>query len=172
MASSRTASRILSPKVPMPVPPKPLEHANQGSGSPASKSNGRVVLYTVLLDVDNADGALMAEMTTQVFFVASQAPSLGLRVLLNRHAQVGADGTKFIGQYIQVEAGGLAIKIKPGSQRSNIDIHLRIFKHLQTTRHMGNVHMAIHLVRIGQVIPTNLGDQVLGFHGQLFAENW
>lgn len=41
----------------LPVPPKPLEHANQGSGSPASKSNGRVVLYTVLLDVDNADGA-------------------------------------------------------------------------------------------------------------------
>jgi macrolide-specific efflux system membrane fusion protein len=26
-----------------------------------------VVLYTVLLDVDNADNALMAEMTTQVF---------------------------------------------------------------------------------------------------------
>jgi macrolide-specific efflux system membrane fusion protein len=31
------------------------------------------VLYTVLLDVDNADNALMAEMTTQVFFVANQA---------------------------------------------------------------------------------------------------
>jgi len=31
-----------------------------------------VVLYTVLLDVDNSDNALMAEMTTQVFFVASQ----------------------------------------------------------------------------------------------------
>jgi macrolide-specific efflux system membrane fusion protein len=30
-----------------------------------------VVLYTVLLDVDNADNALMAEMTAQVFFVAS-----------------------------------------------------------------------------------------------------
>jgi len=27
----------------------------------------------VLLDVDNPDGALMAEMTTQVFFVAGQA---------------------------------------------------------------------------------------------------
>lgn len=36
-----------------------------------SKSGtGRVVLYTVLLDVDNSDNALMAEMTTQVFFVA------------------------------------------------------------------------------------------------------
>ena len=31
-----------------------------------------MVLYTVLLDVDNADNALMAEMTAQVFFVASR----------------------------------------------------------------------------------------------------
>jgi len=35
-----------------------------------------VVLYTVLLDVDNADNALMAEMTTQVFFVANQAKNV------------------------------------------------------------------------------------------------
>ncbi|MBA1429723.1 efflux RND transporter periplasmic adaptor subunit [Pseudomonas orientalis] len=58
----------------LPVPPKPLNET-QGSGSPSSTSKsgtGRVVLYTVLLDVDNADNALMAEMTTQVFFVASQ----------------------------------------------------------------------------------------------------
>lgn len=58
----------------LPIPPKPLNET-QGSGSPSSSSKsgtGRVVLYTVLLDVDNADNALMAEMTTQVFFVASQ----------------------------------------------------------------------------------------------------
>jgi len=30
----------------------------------------------VLLDVDNADNALMAEMTTQVFFVADQAKNV------------------------------------------------------------------------------------------------
>jgi macrolide-specific efflux system membrane fusion protein len=35
-----------------------------------------VVLYTVLLDVDNADNALMADMTTQVFFVANQAKNV------------------------------------------------------------------------------------------------
>ncbi|OPB05342.1 efflux RND transporter periplasmic adaptor subunit [Pseudomonas synxantha] len=59
----------------LPIPPKPLNEASQGSGSPTSTSktgSGRVVLYTVLLDVDNTDNALMAEMTTQVFFVASQ----------------------------------------------------------------------------------------------------
>ena len=58
----------------LPIPPKPLNET-QGSGSPNSSSksgSGRVVLYTVLLDVDNSDNALMAEMTTQVFFVASQ----------------------------------------------------------------------------------------------------
>lgn len=60
----------------LPVPPKPLDQTSQGGGSPASASksgSARVVLYTVLLDVDNTDNALMAEMTTQVFFVAEQA---------------------------------------------------------------------------------------------------
>ncbi|QTT87938.1 efflux RND transporter periplasmic adaptor subunit [Pseudomonas chlororaphis] len=60
----------------LPIPPKPLNESSQGSGSPNSSSksgSGRVVLYTVLLDVDNADNALMAEMTAQVFFVAERA---------------------------------------------------------------------------------------------------
>ena len=60
----------------LPVPPKPLEQANQGGGSPSSSrknGGGRVVLYTVLLDVDNDDQALMAEMTAQIFFVADSA---------------------------------------------------------------------------------------------------
>ena len=45
----------------LPVPPKPLEQTSQGGGSPTSSSksgSARVVLYTVLLDVDNADNAL------------------------------------------------------------------------------------------------------------------
>ncbi|SDZ66141.1 efflux RND transporter periplasmic adaptor subunit [Pseudomonas sp. NFIX28] len=60
----------------LPIPPKPLNESSQGSGSPNSSSksgSGRVVLYTVLLDVDNADNRLMAEMTAQVFFVAERA---------------------------------------------------------------------------------------------------
>ena len=63
----------------LPVPPKPLDQTSQGGGSPASASksgNARVVLYTVLLDVDNADQALMAEMTTQVFFVANRVQNV------------------------------------------------------------------------------------------------
>jgi macrolide-specific efflux system membrane fusion protein len=63
----------------LPIPPKPLDQASQGGGSPASSNKSgtaRVVLYTVLLDVDNADNALMAEMTTQVFFVSNQAKNV------------------------------------------------------------------------------------------------
>lgn len=62
----------------LPVPPKPLDPSGQGGGGGSPSSSGksgsaRVVLYTVLLDVENADNALMAEMTTQVFFVAGAA---------------------------------------------------------------------------------------------------
>lgn len=61
----------------LPIPPKPLDQTSQGGGSPASATaaatGSQVVQYTVLLDVDNPDGALMAEMTTQVFFVVGQA---------------------------------------------------------------------------------------------------
>ncbi len=64
----------------LPVPPKPLEQSSQsGSSSPSGSGKSgaaRVVLYTVLLDVDNADQALMAEMTTQVFFVADRAQNV------------------------------------------------------------------------------------------------
>lgn len=58
----------------LPVPPKPLERMSQGGGSPTeSSTGGRVVLYTVLLDVDNDDNTLMAEMTTHIFFIDGRA---------------------------------------------------------------------------------------------------
>ena len=61
----------------LPVPPKPLNQANQGGDSSSNKSgSARVVLYTVLLDVDNDDQALMAEMTIQMFFVAGKASNV------------------------------------------------------------------------------------------------
>lgn len=71
----------------LPIPPKPLDQLSQGGGSPAAASGGsgtggsgsnggRVVLYTVLLDVDNADNALMADMTAQVFFVQARAQNV------------------------------------------------------------------------------------------------
>jgi macrolide-specific efflux system membrane fusion protein len=76
----------------LPIPPKPLIES-QGSGSPNSSNksgSGRVVLYTVLLDVDNSDNALMAEMTTQVFFVAGAAKDV---LTVPVAALQGASGT-------------------------------------------------------------------------------
>ncbi len=64
----------------LPIPPKPLDPSMQSSGGSVSgssgSSGGKVVLYTVLLDVDNPDNSLMAEMTAQVFFVAGQASNV------------------------------------------------------------------------------------------------
>ncbi|NNA06448.1 efflux RND transporter periplasmic adaptor subunit [Pseudomonas lundensis] len=78
----------------LPVPPKPLNEASQGGGSPASSGksgSARVVLYTVLLDVDNTDQALMPEMTTQVFFVANQARDVLLAPVVALQGSIDSD---------------------------------------------------------------------------------
>ena len=78
----------------LPVPPKPLNEASQGGGSPASSGksgSARVVLYTVLLDVDNTDQALMPEMTTQVFFVADQAKDVLLAPIVALQGSTDSD---------------------------------------------------------------------------------
>lgn len=106
----------------LPVPPKPLNEASQGGGSPASSGksgSARVVLYTVLLDVDNTDQALMAEMTTQVFFVADQAKDVLLAPI------VALQGTATGGRQIThiVAKNG---KIEPREIRTGISDRLRV----------------------------------------------
>ncbi|MGP1717634.1 MAG: efflux RND transporter periplasmic adaptor subunit [Methylophilus sp.] len=59
----------------LPAPPKP--ETTSGATSQATASN-KVVLYTVLFDVDNADGELMPQMTAQVSFVVAQAKQVVL----------------------------------------------------------------------------------------------
>jgi len=106
----------------LPVPPKPLDQTSQGGGSPASTSksgSARVVLYTVLLDVDNADNALMAEMTTQVFFVANQAQN----VLTAPIAALQA-GTQTDQQTAQVVASNGSIEQR--NVRTGISDRLRV----------------------------------------------
>jgi len=61
--------RQILPAPPNPTPPGGTE-AGQQQNTPAA---GKVVLYTVLFDVANADGALMPQMSAQVFFVQARA---------------------------------------------------------------------------------------------------
>ena len=104
----------------LPVPPKPLNEIGQGGGSPASKSgSARVVLYTVLLDVDNHDQALMPEMTTQVFFVAGQARDVLLAPIVA--LQNTTDSERQTARI--VSASG---KVEPREIRTGISDRLRV----------------------------------------------
>jgi len=106
----------------LPVPPKPLDQTSQGGGSPANSSksgSARVVLYTVLLDVDNADNALMAEMTTQVFFVADQAKDVLTAPVAALQGSSKADR-----QTAQVVAANG--KIEPREVRTGISDRLKV----------------------------------------------
>ena len=55
----------------LPAPPTPEAKAAGGASAQAAAS--KAVSYTVLFDVDNADGELMPQMTAQASFVTAQA---------------------------------------------------------------------------------------------------
>ncbi|MDD1974858.1 efflux RND transporter periplasmic adaptor subunit [Pseudomonas tussilaginis] len=108
----------------LPIPPKPLDQSTQGGGSPASASGtgsgGKVVLYTVLLDVDNPDNALMAEMTTQVFFVSGRASNV-LTVPVAALDDDGSDERMRIAQVL--DANG---KVEQRQVRTGLSDRLRV----------------------------------------------
>ena len=54
----------------LPAPPVP---GGTSAGTALAPSTSKVILYTVLFDVDNADGELMPQMTAQVVFVTAAA---------------------------------------------------------------------------------------------------
>ncbi|CRS19318.1 Macrolide export ATP-binding/permease protein MacB [Pseudomonas aeruginosa] len=108
----------------LPVPPKPLDQSNQGGGSPTSGSggqsgSGRVVLYTVLVDVDNGDHQLMAEMTAQVFFVAATAENIGRPGRLGGRQQRQAAEPPDQDRHQRPPAGTGACR--PGGRRPPVD---------------------------------------------------
>jgi macrolide-specific efflux system membrane fusion protein len=105
----------------LPIQPKPLEQISQGSGSPANPAGGgRVVLYTVLLDVDNADNALMADMTTQVFFVNGSAHDVLTVPIAALQDDDGDPGT----QQARVLAGNGQVQVR--QVRTGLSDRLRI----------------------------------------------
>jgi macrolide-specific efflux system membrane fusion protein len=118
----------------LPVPPKPLDETRQGGGSPASSGksgSARVVLYTVLLDVDNADNALMADMTTQVFFVAGQAKNV-----LSVPVAALAAGAQSDQPIAQVVAGNGSIEQRPIRTGISDRLRVQILEGLQEGDHL------------------------------------
>ncbi len=57
----------------LPAPPVPEGQGSAKAGSTAAAGATKAVVYTVLFDVDNADGELMPQMTAQVGFLVAQA---------------------------------------------------------------------------------------------------
>ncbi|WP_263139940.1 efflux RND transporter periplasmic adaptor subunit [Pseudomonas sp. RIT-PI-AD] len=106
----------------LPIPPRPLEQMSQGGGSPAGQSgSGRVVLYTVLLDVDNDDHALMAEMTAQVFFVSGQAKDV-LTVPLSALSPAGESDSQ-LARVLDADGEVRARRIRTGlSDRLSVQV--------------------------------------------------
>jgi macrolide-specific efflux system membrane fusion protein len=58
------------------VLPAPPTEPGSASSSASNGSTGKVVLYTALFDVENTDGALMPQMSAQVFFVVTSAENV------------------------------------------------------------------------------------------------
>ncbi|OWT66273.1 efflux RND transporter periplasmic adaptor subunit [Candidimonas nitroreducens] len=93
----------------LPAPPNPPESASSDSSKAASAPTaGKVVLYTVLFDVDNADGALMPQMSAQVFFVEAAAHGVVLAPLTALQAIVGKPDRYTV--RIQAADGGIAAR--------------------------------------------------------------
>ena len=55
------------------VLPAPAQPEGSATGTALAPSTNKVILYTVLFDVDNRDGSLMAQMTAQVSFIIDAA---------------------------------------------------------------------------------------------------
>ncbi|MDR0702677.1 MAG: efflux RND transporter periplasmic adaptor subunit [Azoarcus sp.] len=58
------------------VLPAPPTEQGSASSSASGGSTGKVVLYTALFEVENTDGALMPQMSAQVFFVTASAENV------------------------------------------------------------------------------------------------
>jgi membrane fusion protein, macrolide-specific efflux system len=78
----------------LPAPPGKSATGSAEAGAPANNAadTSQVVLYTVLFDVSNADGALMPQMTAQVFFVEAHARGVVLAPLSALTAMPGREG--------------------------------------------------------------------------------
>ncbi|MDM0026207.1 efflux RND transporter periplasmic adaptor subunit [Variovorax saccharolyticus] len=99
----------------LPAPPGSDSEAASKAGAGGAASAVKAVVYTVLFDVDNADGELMPKMTAQVGFVAAEAKDV-LAVPLAALEPVAARPGIFAGRVLdgdgRVQARELRIGVR------------------------------------------------------------
>ncbi len=122
----------------LPAPPSSLT-APGGGGGQNSVPAGKVVLYTALFDVDNTDGALMPQMSTQVFFVASAAHDVLVAPMASLEPLPDKPGTFFArvleGQHIRTREVEIGIRDRLyGEILSGLAEHDQIVTSVKRTR--------------------------------------
>lgn len=105
------------------LPAPPTAPGAASAAGQAAASAGKVVLYTALFDVDNGDGALMPQMSAQVFFVVASAGNV-LVAPLAALERVKGDGGHFTAQ-VQLDGAiqrrGLRIGVRDRLQGEVLD---------------------------------------------------
>lgn len=91
----------------LPAPPVPA--GSQGETASASSETEKVVQYTVLFEVDNADGELMPQMTAQVTFVTATADNVLTAPLDALQGQPGAWQVRVLGADGKAEARAVEV---------------------------------------------------------------
>ncbi|HEY0294373.1 MAG TPA: efflux RND transporter periplasmic adaptor subunit [Bordetella sp.] len=100
----------------LPAPPNsPESESSEASKASAAPTAGKVVLYTVLFDVDNADGALMPQMSAQVFFIEAAAQGVVLAPLTAMQAVAGKPGV-YAAQVQQADGHVVSREVRTGVQ--------------------------------------------------------
>ncbi|MFM9926622.1 efflux RND transporter periplasmic adaptor subunit [Variovorax sp. H27-G14] len=98
----------------LPAPPVPENKSNGDGGAKASGAASKVVVYTALFDVDNADGELMPQMTAKVAFVEYAEKDV-LLVPLAALVPVAGSGDRFIARVLRPDG-----KVEPRQLRVGV----------------------------------------------------
>ena len=95
----------------LPAPPTPTGATSKNAAPATSK----VVVYTVLFDVDNADAALMPQMTAQVVFIQQQAKD-ALTIPLAALNPVDASQNRFTAQVLRSDGSKEIREVRTGAR--------------------------------------------------------
>ena len=96
----------------LPAPPIP---EGKEEGTALAPSTRKVILYTALFDIENADGALMPQMTAQISFVTAAAksvPVVPLPALAPIDAQTETFGARVINTQGDIERREVKIGVR------------------------------------------------------------